>query len=167
MADTDGTPAAGTSRAAGRKPEAVGRAPSAAERALFGRARAAAAQAYAPYSGLRVGAALVTPDGAVSTGVNVENASYPVGLCAERAALAAAVAGGERRFAAAAVATGSGAAILPCGACLQALAEFGDLDLVVAWPAPASADAGALPELRVVALRDLLSTPFVLPGPSS
>ena len=70
--------------------------------------RAAAAQAYAPYSGLCVGAALVTAAGATFTGVNVENASYPVGLCAERAALAAAVTAGERRFAALAVATDPG-----------------------------------------------------------
>ena len=70
----------------------------------------------------------LTAAGATFTGVNVENASYPVGLCAERAALAAAVTAGERRFAALAVATASGAPILPCGACLQAFAEFGEID---------------------------------------
>jgi len=139
-----------------------GRAASAAEGALFERARVAAARAYAPYSGLQVGAVLATPGGAVYTGVNVENASYPVGLCAERAALGAAVTDGERRFAALAVATASGAPVLPCGACLQALAEFGDLDLVLAWPA--SGTAAAAP--RVVALRDLLTAPFALPGPA-
>jgi homotetrameric cytidine deaminase len=145
----------------------AGRPPSAAEHRLWQRARAAAAQAYAPYSGLCVGAALVTAAGNTFTGVNVENASYPVGLCAERAALAAAVTAGERHFAALAVATDQGASILPCGACLQALAEFGELDLVVTLPATSSADrgsssAGAI-EQRVVALHDLLRAPFHSP----
>ena len=151
-------------RTAGGAPGTVGRAPGAAERALFVRAGAAAAQAYAPYSGLGVGAALAAASGAVYAGVNVENASYPVGLCAERAALAAAVTAGERRFTALAVATASGAPILPCGACLQALAEFGDLDLVFALPPVAPAAAAAPGELRAVALHDLLRVPFVLPG---
>jgi cytidine deaminase len=145
----------------------AGRPPSAAERRLWQRARAAAAQAYAPYSGLCVGAALVTAAGNTFTGVNVENASYPVGLCAERAALAAAVTAGERHFAALAVATDQGAPILPCGACLQALAEFGELDLVITLPAASSADRGSRPdgliEQRVVALHDLLRAPFRSP----
>ena len=124
----------------------AGRPAGAAERRLWERARAAAALAYAPYSGLRVGAALATVAGAAFSGVNVENASYPVGLCAERAALAAAVTAGERRFAALAVATDSGAPILPCGACLQALAEFGELDVVVrAAGEPRSAARGRAP----------------------
>lgn len=148
----------------------LGRPAGGAERRLWLQARAAAAQAYAPYSGLCVGAALVTAAGATFTGVNVENASYPVGLCAERAALAAAVTAGERTFAALAVADGSGAPILPCGACLQALAEFGELDLVVAAPAPAdgSPDAAAdeLGRLRVVSLSDLLCAPFRRPRPA-
>ena len=87
----------------------AGRPADGAERRLWEQAKAAAALAYAPYSGLRVGAALATVAGATFSGVNVENASYPVGLCAERAALAAAVTAGERRFAALAVATESGA----------------------------------------------------------
>ena len=142
----------------------AGRPAGAAERALWARARAAAALAYAPYSGLRVGAVLTTVAGAAFSGVNVENASYPVGLCAERAALAAAVTAGERRFAALAVATDSGAPILPCGACLQALAEFGQVDIVVLPPAVRAADragpAAELAGLRVVALGDLLPAPF-------
>lgn len=145
----------------------VGRPPSGAERRLWRQAKAAAAQAYAPYSGLRVGAALASVAGATFSGVNVENASYPVGLCAERAALAAALTAGERRFAALAVATDSGAPILPCGACLQALAEFGDLDIVATPPAPAPATPGegasAPAEPRVWALHDLLRAPFRLP----
>ncbi len=140
----------------------AGRPADGAERRLWLAAKAAAAQAYAPYSGLRVGAALRAAAGATFTGVNVENASYPVGLCAERAALAAAVTAGERRFAALAVATDSDAPILPCGACLQALAEFGELDVVVAVDAErrarrrAARRAAEPVEPRVVALRDLL-----------
>jgi len=143
-------------------------------RRLWLTAKAAAANAYAPYSGLRVGAALESAAGRTFTGVNVENASYPVGLCAERAALAAAVAAGERRFSALALATDSGAPLLPCGACLQALAEFGELDVIAAAPVHApggTSDAppfhapGGAPdaaELSIVALRDLLPSPFRL-----
>ena len=133
----------------------VGRKASGEERRLWLQARAAAPAAYAPYSGLDVGAALLAESGAVFTGVNVENASYPVGLCAERAALAAAVTAGERRFAALAVATDSDVAILPCGACLQALAEFGEIDLVVT-----SLGATDVVGPRVVRLGELLHAPF-------
>lgn len=90
---------------------------------LVEKARAARASAYAPYSRYLVGAAIRSTDGTVYTGANVENASYPVGLCAERVALFTAVAAGERRFQAVAVVTADGAP--PCGACRQALVEFG------------------------------------------
>ena len=91
----------------------------------------AARKAYAPYSGFRVGAALVTETGAVLTGCNVENASYPVGGCAERHAIAAAVAaeGPGMRIAAVAILAldpvGEPIACAPCGACRQAIVEFG------------------------------------------
>jgi cytidine deaminase len=85
-------------------------------------ARAARGNAYAPYSHYKVGAAIRTTTGKIYTGANVENASYPVGLCAERVALFSAAAAGERKFDAIALVTRDGAT--PCGACRQALAEF-------------------------------------------
>jgi len=84
----------------------------------------AAAGAYCPYSGFKVGAALLDADNRIHTGCNVENASYGLTICAERAAVAAAVSSGAGTFKALAVAAGRGAAVYPCGACRQVLAEF-------------------------------------------
>lgn len=84
--------------------------------------------AYAPYSGFRVGAALLTADGKVFTGCNIENASYSPTNCAERTAFFKAVSEGERDFVAIAVAGGKGEApdalCAPCGVCRQVMAEF-------------------------------------------
>jgi cytidine deaminase len=93
---------------------------------LMEEARRAAQQSYAPYSGFRVGAALRLANGEIVTGTNVENVSYGLTICAERSAVAAAVArfGPETRVAAVAVANLNGAASPPCGACRQVLAEF-------------------------------------------
>lgn len=78
--------------------------------------------AYAPYSGYAVGAAVLTASGRIFTGVNVENASYPNGVCAERVAIYKAVSEGERDFLAIAVVTENGGT--PCGFCRQVMAEF-------------------------------------------
>ena len=88
--------------------------------------------AYAPYSGYAVGAAVLTGDGHIFTGVNVENASYGLSICAERHAVGAAVASGARELRAMAIVTGSCPPASPCGACRQVLAEFGDFPIVLA-----------------------------------
>jgi len=88
--------------------------------------------AHAPYSGYLVGAAVLTTDGRVFTGCNVENASYGLSVCAERHAISAAVAAGYRDFAGVAVVTQSDPPAAPCGACRQVLAEFGDFPVILA-----------------------------------
>jgi cytidine deaminase len=98
--------------------------------ALTKQARQAKANAYAPYSGYLVGAALEAADGTAFAGANVESASLGLTLCAERVALGAAVAAGARRFRRIVVVTESSPPAAPCGACRQMLAEFGT-DLVV------------------------------------
>jgi cytidine deaminase len=97
---------------------------------LISAARAAQAHAYAPYSNFRVGAALESVDGAVFSGCNVENASYGLTICAERAAICAAVSAGVTRFRRAVVVSDVDPPAAPCGACRQVLAEFG-LDLPI------------------------------------
>ena len=78
---------------------------------------------YSPYSHYPVGAALLTKSGKIFTGINIENAAYPVTICAERVAVFKAVSEGEKEFSAIAVATQNGGS--PCGSCRQVLAEFG------------------------------------------
>lgn len=103
---------------------------------LFQHAQEAALHAYAPYSGFRVGAALLLADGSIVTGCNVENAAYGSTICAERAALVRAVSerGPGFRIAAIAVANRNQAASAPCGACRQMLAEFAAEDAWVVFP---------------------------------
>ncbi|HET9028963.1 MAG TPA: cytidine deaminase [Candidatus Aquilonibacter sp.] len=98
---------------------------------LLSAARDVRDRAYAPYSNFRVGAALDIGDGNVILGANVENASYGLGICAERAAVAAAVSAGFRQFVAIAVAGPDGELTSPCGACRQVLAEFNPTMTVV------------------------------------
>ncbi|WP_246725476.1 cytidine deaminase [Beijerinckia sp. L45] len=91
-------------------------------------AEAARVHAYAPYSKFTVGAAIRTASGAIYAGTNVENAAYPVGTCAEAGAIAAMIAGGDRKIVEVMV-TGPGtAAITPCGACRQRIREFAGPD---------------------------------------
>ena len=124
--------------------------------ALLEQARKAAANSYSPYSKFRVGAALRLTNGETVTGANVENASFGLTICAERAALVAAVSqfGPQILIDAVAVANLNGAASAPCGACRQVLAEFIAPDAPVVFPAEDG--------LRVVPFSDLLPYGFML-----
>ena len=127
---------------------------------LIAAARAAAEQAYAPYSHFRVGAALGFADGAVVTGANVENASYGLSLCAETVAVARALADGRRGgLVAVAVAASGPGIVTPCGRCRQVLHELaalGNTDPVVHCCGPN--------DVREVRLSALLPDAF---GPDS
>jgi cytidine deaminase len=122
------------SRACGAEaepPSAPGAAPGIDWASLRRRADAAAAQAYAPYSGLRVGAAGLAADGRLVTGCNVENASYGLTLCAECSLVSGLVGGGGGRLVAVAVTAGDGRPLAPCGRCRQLLMEHGGPSLLV------------------------------------
>jgi cytidine deaminase len=119
-----------------------------ADAALVAAARAVRKRAHAPYSKFHVGAAILDEKGRVHVGCNVENASYGLTICAERNALAAAVAAGARRVRAVAVVTTMGREGTPCGACRQVLAELGDADTPVLLAGPrGAAEATTLGEL--------------------
>lgn len=127
--------------------------------ALLQNATAAAARAYAPYSGFKVGAALLARDGSVYLGCNVESASYSLTLCAERTALVKAVSEGARDFLAIAVTAldraGNPVRALPCGACRQMLSEFCGNDFEVVM-------TGKTGGLQAVKLSELFPQPFAL-----
>jgi cytidine deaminase len=115
-------------------------------------AQAVRERAYAPYSGFRVGAALRGCDGTVFVGCNVENSAYPSGLCAERGAVAAAVASGVQQFDLLVISTEADDPTPPCGFCRQVLVEFApSLDIVSVTRAGRSARWS---------LADLLPQPF-------
>ena len=111
-------------------------------------------RAYAPYRRFHVGAVLRATSGRIHLGVNVENASYPVGCCAERTALGSAVTAGDTTFDLVVVATSAPVAVMPCGMCSQALYEFAPDARVIAVTT-----SGLRRESRV---RDLL--PFAYNG---
>ena len=99
--------------------------------ALLAAAKKAQANAYAPYSRFKVGAALRTPSGTIFAGCNVENASYPEGWCAETSAIAAMAAAGERRIAEICVVGDGDGLCTPCGGCRQRIREFADAGTLV------------------------------------
>ena len=125
-------------------------------RSLMEAAASARQYAYSPYSGYRVGAALLGKSGKVYTGCNVENAGYSPTNCAERTAVFKAVSEGEREFSAIAVVGGAGDSIdpacTPCGVCRQVLAEFCDPTMPVIL--------GTADHLRVLTLGELLPFAF-------
>lgn len=123
---------------------------------LIASAAAARANAYAPYSGFTVGAAVECADGRVFVGANVENRSFGLALCAERAAVAAAVAAGAREIVAIAVVADSEPPAPPCGLCRETLAEFCGPELPILLAAP----GGSRRETR---LGELFPEPFRLP----
>ena len=94
--------------------------------ALFAAALEAYGNAYAPYSRFPVGAAVLTPEGEIFSGCNVENAAYPQGWCAETSAIAAMARAGRRRIAEICVVGGGAGLCTPCGGCRQRIREFGD-----------------------------------------
>lgn len=125
------------------------------EKLLIEKAVEVRERAYALYSNFMVGAALLALDGSIHVGCNVENASYGLSVCAERNALAAAIAAGHDKFSAIAIVTGGDSPASPCGACRQVLAEFGqDMTILLATP-----EGQNVQRLRLV---DLLPWQFTL-----
>lgn len=124
---------------------------------LAKRALEALGSAYAPYSRFHVGAALLCRDGEIFTGCNVENASYPAGICAERSAFAAAVSSGRREFTAIAIAGGRDGIAAdfcpPCGICRQVMREFAGPDFLILLVKPGE-------EYREFTLEELLPESF-------
>jgi len=119
--------------------------------ALIAAAREARRHACAPFSGFHVGAALLSRDGVVYTGVNVESSSYGGTICAERTALVKALSEGARDFVAIVVATDAGRPTMPCGICRQLLYDYAPGLEVIAVGAD---------EVMTISLSELLPHPF-------
>jgi cytidine deaminase len=125
------------------------------ENNLIDTARKAMENAYAPYSKIKVGAALLTSSGKIYTGCNIENASYGLTICAERVAVGCAVSQGEKNFIAIAIVNSTEKIITPCGACLQVLSEFSrNLQIIL---------VSAKNEIIRTDLKSLFPEPFNLP----
>jgi cytidine deaminase len=124
-----------------------------ADEDLVAAAAAAREYAYAPYSRIKIGAAVRAEDGSIHRGCNVENASYPEGLCAEAAAVAAMIASGARQIVAMAVVSEGAEPAPPCGGCRQRIAEF-------AGPATPIALATSAGARRTVTIGELLPLAF-------
>ncbi|MBQ9015570.1 MAG: cytidine deaminase [Firmicutes bacterium] len=125
---------------------------------LYRIAEDARKNAYAPFSGFRVGAALLTEDGKVYTGVNVENSSYGATICAERTAFVKAISEGERSFTAIAISAGD-VPSLPCGICRQFMYEFAPQIRIITGPIREDDPEGGL---KVQSLEQLLPEGFSL-----
>ena len=98
---------------------------------LFLSAKSVRKQAYAPYSGFQVGAAILSDNSQIYTGCNVENVSFPCGTCAEAGAIASMIAGGGKKILQILVLADSPNLITPCGACLQRIAEFATAETII------------------------------------
>jgi len=119
---------------------------------LIKKAQEAKGKAYVPYSNFRVGAAILSEDGQIFTGCNIENVSYSLTICGERTALFKAVSEGVRKFKAIAISTDTEEITSPCGSCRQALLEFGkDIDVIM---------ANAHGDYKVCKVKDLLPLAF-------
>ena len=120
---------------------------------LISKAAQVREMAHAPYSGFKVGAALMSVEGHVHVGCNVENVAYPEGTCAEAGAIAAMIASGDKRIAEIAVIADSPTPVPPCGGCRQKLAEFAEGDVRVTMATTAGAT-------ETVTVADLLPGQF-------
>ena len=119
---------------------------------LIASAKAASLQARAEYSGFKVGAAILSADGEVFTGCNIESSSYGLTVCAERVAIWKALSEGVDEFVKIAVVTGSEKPVAPCGACRQVLWDYAaDIEVIM---------AGTSDEIKRVKLTDLIPLPF-------
>ena len=121
---------------------------------LIAEAKMAREKAYAPYSNFKVGAAVLTIDGKIFIGCNVENSSYGLSICAERAAIFNAVSSGYKKFTKIAVVTDSEPPSSPCGACRQVIFEFGD-DIEVIM-------ANLKGDIKIMKINELLKDGFRL-----